>query len=133
RGGQVFFVHNRVQSLAAVAERVRRIVPDAIVDIAHGQMTPHELDDVMRRFLSGDVRVLVTTAIIENGLDVPTANTLIVDRADRCGLAQLYELLGHGGRSHDRADCDLRIPEGISGEEEKRLRILEHMNDLATG
>ncbi|HEU5209756.1 MAG TPA: transcription-repair coupling factor [Longimicrobiales bacterium] len=133
RGGQVFFVHNRVQSLAAVAERVRRIVPDATVDIAHGQMTPHELDDVMRRFLSGDVRVLVTTAIIENGLDVPTANTLIVDRADMFGLAQLYQLRGRVGRSHHRAYCYLLIPEGVNDEAEKRLRILEHFTELGSG
>lgn len=133
RGGQVFFVHNRVQSLAAVAERVRRIVPDATVDSAHGQMTPHDLDDVMRRFLSGEVRVLVTTAIIENGLDVPTANTLIVDRADLFGLAQLYQLRGRVGRSHHRAYCYLLIPEGVTDDAEKRLRILEHFTELGSG
>ncbi len=133
RGGQVFFVHNRVQSLAAVAERVRRIVPEATVGVAHGQMTPHELDDVMRRFLDGELRVLVTTAIIENGLDVPTANTLIVDRADMFGLAQLYQLRGRVGRSHHRAYCYLLIPEGVNDEAEKRLRILEHFTELGSG
>src|SRR5690606_4977398 len=81
RGGQVFVVHNRVQSIGIVAESIRGIVPDAEIGIAHGQQPPHELDDVMSRFLAGEIRVLVTTAIIENGLDVPTANTLIVDRA----------------------------------------------------
>ncbi|MGH7505145.1 MAG: DEAD/DEAH box helicase, partial [Longimicrobiales bacterium] len=87
RGGQVFFVHNRVQSIGIVAESVRRVVPDAAVAVAHGQLPPAELDRVMRRFLEGEVQVLVTTSIIENGLDVPTANTLIVDRADYFGLA----------------------------------------------
>ena len=133
RGGQVFFVHNRVQSLGAIAERVKRIVPDAEVATAHGQMTPSELDEVMRRFLDGTVQVLVTTAIIENGLDVPTANTLIVDRADMFGLAQLYQLRGRVGRSHHRAYCYLLIPEGVSDDAEKRLRILEHFTELGSG
>jgi transcription-repair coupling factor (superfamily II helicase) len=133
RGGQAFVVHNRVQSIHAVAERVRRLVPDATTAIAHGQMPPAELDDTMRRFLEGEVRILITTAIIENGLDVPTANTLIVDRADMFGLAQLYQLRGRVGRSHHRAYCYLLVPEGVPDEAERRLRILEHFTELGSG
>ena len=134
RGGQVFVVHNRIQSLGAVAERVRRLVPDAAeVDIAHGQMGARDLDDVMARFLDREFHVLVTTAIIENGLDVPTANTLIVDRADMFGLSQLYQIRGRVGRSHHRAFCYLVAPEGMTLEAEKRLRILEHHTELGSG
>jgi transcription-repair coupling factor (superfamily II helicase) len=134
RGGQVFVVHNRIESLATVTERVRRLVPDdAEVDVAHGQMGARELDAVMARFLDGQFHVLVTTAIIENGLDVPTANTLIVDRADMFGLSQLYQLRGRVGRSHHRAFCYLVAPEGITLEAEKRLRILEHHTELGSG
>ncbi len=134
RGGQVFVVHNRIESLRTVAERVRSLVPDGSdVDMAHGQMPPRDLDRVMARFLDGGFHVLVTTAIIENGLDVPTANTLIVDRADMFGLAQLYQIRGRVGRSHHRAFCYLVAPEGIPLEAEKRLRILEHHTELGSG
>lgn len=134
RGGQVFVVHNRIESLGAVAERVRRLVPDrAEVDVAHGQMSARHLDRVMSRFLDREFHVLVTTAIIENGLDVPTANTLVVDRADMFGLSQLYQLRGRVGRSHHRAFCYLVAPEGITVEAERRLRILEHHTELGSG
>jgi transcription-repair coupling factor (superfamily II helicase) len=133
RGGQVFFLHNRVQTIDSVAEEVRRIAPDARVDVAHGQMGGHELDMVMRKFLEGQTQILVTTAIIENGLDVPTANTLIVDRADQFGLAQLYQIRGRVGRSHHRAYCYLLTPENINEEAEKRLRVLEHYTELGAG
>jgi transcription-repair coupling factor (superfamily II helicase) len=133
RGGQVFFVHNRVQTIDGAAGHVRRLVPDTPLGIAHGQMAPTQLDHVMRHFLEGEIRILVTTAIIENGLDVPTANTLIVDRADYFGLAQLYQLRGRVGRSHHRAYCYLVIPEGVNDEAEKRLRILEHYTELGSG
>jgi transcription-repair coupling factor (superfamily II helicase) len=133
RGGQVFFVHNRVQTITSVAERVRRLVPDAVVDVAHGQMPSTQLEAVMRRFLEGETQVLVSTAIIENGLDVPTANTLVVDRADQFGLAQLYQIRGRVGRSHHRAYCYLLTPEGVDVEAERRLRILEHFTDLGSG
>jgi transcription-repair coupling factor (superfamily II helicase) len=133
RGGQVFFVHNRVQSLGIIAEQIRRIVPDAQVVIAHGQLPPAELDHVMREFLEARAQILLTTSIIENGLDVPTANTLVVDRADYFGLAQLYQIRGRVGRSHHRAYCYLLVPEGISEDAEKRLRILEHYTELGSG
>jgi transcription-repair coupling factor (superfamily II helicase) len=96
-------------------------------------MPPAALEAVMARFLDGEIRILVTTAIIENGLDVPTANTLIVDRADYFGLAQLYQLRGRVGRSHHRAYCYLIVPEGVTEEAERRLRILEHFTELGSG
>ena len=133
RGGQVFFLHNRVQSIEAVADEVRRIAPEAKVDVAHGQMGGPELDRVMRKFLEAETQILVTTAIIENGLDVPTANTLIVDRADQFGLAQLYQIRGRVGRSHHRAYCYLLTPENVNEDAEKRLRILEHYTELGAG
>ncbi|HEX6134978.1 MAG TPA: transcription-repair coupling factor [Longimicrobiales bacterium] len=133
RGGQVFFVHNRVQSLGIIAEQIRSLVPDARIATAHGQMPAAELDHAMREFLDGDAQILLTTSIIENGLDVPTANTLIVDRADYFGLAQLYQIRGRVGRSHHRAYCYLIVPENVSDEAEKRLRILEHYTELGSG
>src|SRR5207253_9516820 len=125
--------HNRVQSIKIVAEQVKALVPDATIGIAHGQMAAHELDEVMRHFLDNEIRILVTTAIIENGLDVPSANTLVVDRADQFGLAQLYQIRGRVGRSHHRAYCYLLIPENVNEEAEKRLRILEHYTELGAG
>jgi transcription-repair coupling factor (superfamily II helicase) len=133
RGGQIFFLHNRVQSLPAIAERVRRLVPDAAITAAHGQMPAAELESHMRSFLHGEADVLVTTSIIENGLDVPSANTLIVDRADMFGLAQLYQIRGRVGRSHHRAYCYLLVPETVTEDAEKRLRILEHYTELGSG
>jgi len=133
RGGQVFFLHNRVQTIGAVAERVRNLVPEARVAVSHGQLPPAVLDRVMRDFLAGETQILVTTAIIENGLDVPRANTLIVDRADQFGLAQLYQIRGRVGRSHHRAYCYLLVPEGIGDDAEKRLHILEHFTELGSG
>ncbi|HUF51030.1 MAG TPA: transcription-repair coupling factor [Longimicrobiales bacterium] len=133
RGGQVFFVHNRVQSLGIIREQVQQLVPDAAIVTAHGQMAAAELDHAMREFLEGRAQVLLTTAIIENGLDVPTANTLIVDRADYFGLAQLYQIRGRVGRSHHRAYCYLLVPDGVNEDAEKRLRILEHYTELGSG
>lgn len=133
RGGQVYVLHNRVQSIHTIAERVHRLVPEATLDIAHGQMPASELERVMRRFIEGETQVLVTTSIIENGLDVPKANTLIVDRADLFGLAQLYQIRGRVGRSHHRAYCYLIAPDHINEEAEKRLRVLEHLTELGSG
>lgn len=133
RGGQVFVVHNRVQSITVAAQRVRRLLPDVDIEVAHGQMRPQALERAMRRFLDGEAPILVSTAIIENGLDVASANTLIVDRADQFGLAQLYQLRGRVGRSHHRAYCYLVLPETLTEEAEKRLRILEHFTDLGSG
>jgi transcription-repair coupling factor (superfamily II helicase) len=133
RGGQAFVVHNRVESIEEVAARVRRLVPGVPLVVAHGQMAGPELEEAMRAFVSGEARVLVSTAIIENGLDVPTANTLIVHGADQFGLAQLYQLRGRVGRSHHRAYCYLVVPDGVHEDAERRLRILEHFSELGSG
>ncbi|HEV3051925.1 MAG TPA: DEAD/DEAH box helicase, partial [Longimicrobium sp.] len=113
RGGQVFFVHNRVETIGAVAQKVQKLVPDAAIGVAHGQMREKELEHVMTSFIEGELDVLVATAIIESGLDVPRANTLIVNRADYFGLSQLYQIRGRVGRSHHRAYCYLLVPDEI--------------------
>jgi transcription-repair coupling factor (superfamily II helicase) len=133
RGGQVYFLHNRVETIHTIAERVRRLAPGARVEVAHGQMPGGELDPVMRRFIHGETDVLVCSSIVENGLDVPNANTLIVDHADRFGLAQLYQIRGRVGRSDRRAHCYLVVPEGITEEARQRLRVLEHYTELGSG
>ncbi len=103
RGGQVFFVHNRVQTIETARERLERIVPEARTIIGHGQMDERRLENVMERFGNGEFDMLVSTSIIESGLDIPNANTLIVDRADWFGLAQLYQIRGRVGRSAQQA------------------------------
>jgi transcription-repair coupling factor (superfamily II helicase) len=133
RGGQVFFVHNRIETIETLARRVEGLVPDARVAIAHGQMREKQLEEVMSRFVHGELEILVATAIIESGLDVPRANTLIVHRADQFGLSQLYQIRGRVGRSHHRAYCYLLIPEDIQEDAEKRLRVLEHHTELGSG
>jgi transcription-repair coupling factor (superfamily II helicase) len=133
RGGQVFFVHNRVETIGAVAQKVKGLVPDARIGVAHGQMREKELEEVMTHFLEGETDVLVATAIIEAGLDVPRANTLIVNRADYFGLSQLYQIRGRVGRSHHRAYCYLLVPDEIQEDAEKRLRVLEHYTELGSG
>jgi transcription-repair coupling factor (superfamily II helicase) len=135
RGGQVFFVHNRVQSIAAMAEHLRRIVPEAKVAVGHGQMEERELEKVMLGFMHGETNLLLSTTIIESGLDIPTANTLIINRADAFGLAQLYQLRGRVGRSRQRAYAYFLIPgEGaISIEARERLKILQDISELGAG
>ena len=133
RGGQVYFVHNRIETIDTIAARVRVLAPRARVAVAHGQMKEADLDRVMGRFVAGDVDVLVSTMIVESGLDVPNANTMIVDRADRFGLAQLYQLRGRVGRSHRRASCYLLVPDLTDPEAEERLAVLEHHTDLGSG
>ncbi len=133
RGGQTFFLHNRVETIHTLAEEVRGLVPEARVTVAHGQMRVHDLDDAMRAFVDGEVDVLVCSSIIENGLDVPNANTLIVDGADRFGLSQLYQIRGRVGRSDRRAYCYLLVPEELTEGAERRLRVLEHYTELGGG
>jgi transcription-repair coupling factor (superfamily II helicase) len=133
RGGQVFFVHNRIETIIAQADRVRRIVPRARVAVAHGQMRERELEDIMHRFVSGEIDVLVSTLIVESGLDVPNANTMFVNRADNLGLAQLYQLRGRVGRSHRRAYCYLLVPDSVDPDAERRLQVLEHHTELGAG
>jgi transcription-repair coupling factor (superfamily II helicase) len=133
RGGQVFFVHNRVETIEAVADHVRRLVPRARVAVGHGQMRERELEEVMRRFVNNEVDVLVSTLIVESGLDVPNANTMFVNRADHFGLAQLYQLRGRVGRSHRRAYCYLLVPDNVDEDAERRLQVLEHHTELGSG
>jgi transcription-repair coupling factor (superfamily II helicase) len=135
RGGQVFFVHNRVQTINAMAEHLQRIVPEAKIAIGHGQMEEKELEKVMLAFMHGESNLLLCTTIIESGLDIPTANTLIVNRADTFGLSQLYQLRGRVGRSKQRAYAYLLIPgEGaISAEARERLKIIQELTELGAG
>jgi transcription-repair coupling factor (superfamily II helicase) len=133
RGGQAFFLHNLVSTIHGAAERIRALVPEARIDIAHGQMRPRELDRVMRDFVDGGIDVLVCSSIIENGLDVPNANTLIVNSAEHFGLSQLYQIRGRVGRSDRRAFCYLVASAELSDEAERRLRVLEHHTELGSG
>jgi len=110
RGGQAFFLHNRVESIDETAERLRGLCPGMRFEVAHGQMEDTVLEDRMLRFLRGDADVLVCTSIIESGIDIPQANTLIVDRADVFGLSQLYQIRGRVGRSRERAYAYLLYP-----------------------
>ncbi len=135
RGGQIFYLHNRVRSIHQAAEDIRRLVPQARVTIGHGQMAESDLEDVMVDFANGEADVLVCTTIIESGLDMPNVNTLIVERADRFGLAQLYQLRGRVGRSQHRAYAYLLAPRGRSMTEaaEMRLQAILDASDLGAG
>ena len=133
RGGQVFFVHNRIETIESIAARVRALAPRARVGVGHGQMPADELENVMQAFATGEVDILVSTMIVESGLDVPNANTMIVHDAHRFGLAQLYQLRGRVGRSHRRAACYLLVPDTIDEAAEERLKVLEHHTDLGAG
>ncbi len=133
RGGQVFVVHNRIETIDTIAARVRGLVPRARVAVAHGQMPADQLEAVMGSFVNGTVDILVSTMIVESGLDVPNANTMIVHDAHRFGLAQLYQLRGRVGRSHRRAHCYLIAPDTVDPEAEERLKVLEHHTELGSG
>ncbi len=133
RGGQTFFLHNRVETIRSVCERLRRLVPEGRIEVAHGQMAANDLDEVMRGFIEGEVDVLVCSSIIENGLDVPNANTLVVDGADRFGLAQLYQIRGRVGRSNRRAYCYLVTPDSLTEDARRRIQLLERHTELGSG
>jgi transcription-repair coupling factor (superfamily II helicase) len=135
RGGQVFFLHNRVETIDRLALKLAELVPEAKMAVAHGQMKPKELEKVMLDFLENRTQVLVCSAIIESGLDFPNANTIIINRADRFGLAQLYQLRGRVGRSHRHAYAYLLIPgeQAITPDAEKRLRALQELDGLGGG
>ncbi len=135
RGGQAFFVHNRVETIAIRARRLRELIPECTFSVGHGQMSDDELETVMADFITKKTDVLVCTAIIESGLDIPNANTILIDRADHFGLAQLYQLRGRVGRSHERAYAYLMIPgeQLITREAQLRLRALQELDDLGGG
>jgi transcription-repair coupling factor (superfamily II helicase) len=135
RGGQIFFVHNRVRSINAMAAHLRKIVPEARVGVAHGQMGERELEEVMMGFLRREIDLLVSSAIIESGLDIPSANTIIMNRADKFGLAQIYQLRGRVGRSGEQAYAYLLIPgEGlITSDARKRLKVIMDFCELGAG
>ncbi len=135
RGGQVFFLHNRIDDLEDVANTLRSAIPSAIIETAHGQMEADELEDVMHRFIYEGVQILVSTTIIENGINIPNVNTIIIDRADRLGLAQLYQLRGRVGRSDKKAYCYLMYPNesALNDDAIKRLRVLSENTDLGSG
>ena len=135
RGGQSFFVHNRVESIDRMGHYVSSNVPQVKVGVAHGQMRDTQLEKVMVDFLERKTDVLVSTMIIESGLDIPTVNTMLVHRADSLGLAQLYQLRGRIGRSHHQAFCHLLVPAGkvLTEEAEKRLRVIAEHEELGAG
>ena len=135
RGGQVYYLHNRVQSIERVEGFLARLMPEVRVASAHGQMREEELEEVMHRFVHGDTQVLLSTTIIENGLDIPNVNTIIIDRADMFGISQLYQLRGRVGRSDQPAFAYLFYPErrAISELAMKRLRIISDFTELGSG
>jgi transcription-repair coupling factor (superfamily II helicase) len=135
RGGQVFYLHNRVKDIEEFAGKVQKLVPDAAIEIGHGQMPEDELEDVMARFAAREFDVLVCTTIIESGLDLPNVNTLIIDRADMFGLSQLYQLRGRIGRGTNRAYAYLLVPRGqqLTEAAEQRLETVLAAAELGAG
>ncbi|HKJ70627.1 MAG TPA: transcription-repair coupling factor [Gammaproteobacteria bacterium] len=135
RGGQVYFLHNEVRTIERTREQIEKLVPEATIRVAHGQMRERELEDVMSDFYHQRFNVLVTTTIIESGIDIPSANTILINRADRFGLAQLHQLRGRVGRSSHRAYAYLLVNsrQGLTGDAEKRLETIESLEDLGVG
>ena len=135
RGGQIYFLHNDIDTIGSTADRLAQLVPEARIAIAHGQMGERDLEHVMREFYAQRFNLLVCSTIIETGIDVPTANTIIIERADRFGLAQLHQLRGRVGRSHHQAYAYLLTPpeEALSAQAKKRLEAIQMMEDLGAG
>jgi len=135
RSGQVFFVHNRIETIYTIAELIGRLVPQARIAVGHGQMAEKELEDVILKFIRHELDVLVCTTIIENGIDIPLANTIIINRADKYGLAQLYQLRGRVGRSNRRAYSYLLIPaeDTLTDLARRRLAAIREFSDLGAG
>ena len=135
RQGQVYFLHNRVQSIEKVQLRIRELCPKARTVIGHGQMDEHQLEEVMQQFVAGEADVLISTTIIESGLDIPNANTIIIDRADRFGLADLYQLRGRVGRAQHKAYAYLLLPPQMmtAGEARKRINAIKQYSSLGAG
>ena len=135
RGGQLFFMHNKVEELPAIEDILHRLVPDMKICVAHGQMESHELEDRMLAFMRGDYDMLLCTTIIENGLDIPNANTIIVNQAQNIGLSDLHQLRGRVGRSNRKAFCYLIVPPliSLSDDARRRLKAIEEFSDLGSG
>ena len=135
RGGQIYFVHNRIESLGAWREKLSELVPDVRVVAGHGQMGEMELERAMRAFTTRAADLLLATTIVENGLDIPSANTMLIDRADLYGLSQLYQLRGRVGRSDKPASCWLLVPPGmpLTDEARRRLKAIQEFSDLGAG
>jgi len=135
REGQVFFVHNRIGTLGKVADELKRLLPKVSVEMVHGQMDGETLEEKMLSFYTGQAQILLTTAIIESGLDIPRANTIIIDQANHFGLAQLYQLRGRVGRSEKRAYCYLLVPSetSMTDEAKERLQVIQRYTDLGSG
>jgi transcription-repair coupling factor (superfamily II helicase) len=135
RGGQVFFVHNRVETIEKMAKHLRELVPEAVIAVGHGQMPEAELEKVMLDFLRHHSNVLLCSSIIESGLDIPTTNTIVINRADQFGLAQLYQLRGRVGRSIQRAYAYLLIPGEhlLTKDATRRLEVLQELDELGSG
>ncbi|MDI6841103.1 MAG: transcription-repair coupling factor [bacterium] len=133
RGGQVYFVHNRIRSINIIANLIRKLDPNFNVGIAHSELSERELEEVMLKFLIGDFNILVSTAIIGSGIDIPQVNTIIINRADRFGLADLHQLRGRVGRSDVRAYCYLLIPKYITKEAKRRLQTMITYTELGAG
>ena len=135
RGGQLYFLHNEVETIAAMVEKLQTIVPEARISFAHGQMPERQLEKVMSDFYHQRFNVLVCTTIIESGIDVPSANTILINRADRFGLAQLHQLRGRVGRSHHQAYAYLLVAPGqkLNPDAEKRLEAICQLEELGAG
>jgi transcription-repair coupling factor (superfamily II helicase) len=135
RNGQIFFIHNRVQNIKEVCDMIKKIVPEATVEFAHGQMEGHQLEDIMLKFIEGEFDVLVSTTIIESGLDIPNANTIIINQAQNFGLSDLHQMRGRVGRSNRKAFCYLLCPpmSTLTSEARKRLQAIEQFSDLGSG
>jgi transcription-repair coupling factor (superfamily II helicase) len=135
RNGQIYFLHNRIHSIQDVEQKLKLLVPKARIVVGHGQMDPDQLEDVMARFVAGDADVLLSTTIIESGLDIPNANTIIIDRADRFGLADLYQLRGRVGRAQHKAYAYLFLPRHLMtvGDAKKRVSAIKQYSQLGAG
>jgi transcription-repair coupling factor (superfamily II helicase) len=135
RGGQIYFLHNDIDTIARQEESLGKLVPEAKIRVAHGKMRERELEQVMRDFYQQRFNVLLCTTIIETGIDVPTANTIVINRADKFGLAQLHQLRGRVGRSHHQAYAYLLTPddEAVTAQARKRLEAIQMMEELGSG
>ncbi|MDW8349457.1 MAG: transcription-repair coupling factor [Verrucomicrobiae bacterium] len=135
RNGQIYFLHNRIGSIYTLADRIRSLLPECKIDVGHGRMPKHQLEEVMQRFVDGKTDLLLATSIIENGLDIPNANTIIIDRADRFGLSDLYQLRGRVGRAHHKGYAYLLLPRHLMSvtNARKRVNALQQYSKLGDG